>query len=411
MSSPSRSIVILGGGFGGLYTALELARSPWVKAGNCSISLVEPKDHFLFTPLLYELITGELQRWEIAPSYTKLLQGTDIDFCQQKVTGIDLQSQEVSLGNDRHLRYDYLVLAVGCQNYWADIPGLRDRALPFRSLEDVENLNARLHGLEMGDRDPIRIAVIGGGANGVELACKLSDRLAGRGEIRLIERGDTLVRAFSKGVRRASFQALSQRRVRIEFLTEVTALSADLLTVRQGGRDRSSPVDLVLWATGTQTPSWLADLGIALTPQGKIPTQPTLQAIDYSNVFVLGDIASLATRQQVPATAQAAYQQASTAARNLLALMQGKLLARFYYLHLGDMLALGKRSAVISSFGVNLTGSIAGAMRRLVYVFRLPTFRHRRQVLRRLLESSLLSLRRSFRWQLARLLSAKSSSQ
>ena len=80
MNNEPIKICILGGGFGGLYTALYLANFSWLKSGKCQITLVEPKDTFLFTPLLYEVLTGELQRWEIAPSYQKLLLGKKIDF-------------------------------------------------------------------------------------------------------------------------------------------------------------------------------------------------------------------------------------------------------------------------------------------------------------------------------------------
>jgi NADH dehydrogenase len=116
-------------------------------------------------------------------------------------------------------------------------------------------------------------------------------------------------------------------------------------------------------------------------------TRPTLELIDYPEVFAIGDIAEIRQSKTkiVPATAQAAYQQASFLAKNLQLALQARNLRHFHYLHLGDMLTLGKGAAVVSSFGVNLEGSIAAIVRRLIYVQRLPTFRHRWQVLKNLL--------------------------
>lgn len=410
MISPHpRSVVILGGGFGGLYTALAMARSPWVKAGNCQITLVEKNDHFLFTPLLYELITEELQPWEIAPSYQKLLQGKGIIFCQEAVTGVDLATHQVDLSNGQQISYHYLAIAVGCDNRWVNIPGLRDHALTFRTLTDVQRLQTQLNRLEASDRQRIRLAIIGGGANGVELACKLSDRLGKRGEVRLIERTENLVKGFPEGVRRASYRALLARKVSIELRTDVTRVKEGGLTIRTENQTQTAPVDIVLWTAGTQIRSWLSDLGISPTAQGKLPIHSTLQLVDHPEILILGDIAQIAaSRQPIPATAQVAYQQAPTAAHNLLALLQGKRLKNFSYLHLGDMLTLGKGSAIISSFGLNLTGPVAGVIRRFAYIFRLPTFRHRIQVLRRLVHSTITAIAQSLRRRLTRLMSPKS---
>ena len=251
--NPAR-ICILGGGFGGLYSALYLRRFHWLKSPNCQITLVEQKDHFLFTPLLYELVTGELQRWKIAPSYQKLLANTNIQFCQQKIQGVNLQTRQVKLEGGYQLAYDYLVLAVGGQTWLANVPGVDTYALSFRTLADVECLQEKLR-----------------------------------------------------------------------------------------------------------------------------------------------------------VTAQAAYQQAACAARNINAALTGRRLRRFHYWHLGDMLTLGKGAAVVSSYFLTLEGSLAATIRRLVYIQRLPTLRHRLQVLKHLFVSSVLKALRFCWWQLTQLFSQKSA--
>lgn len=372
-------VCILGGGFGGLYTALYFSRFAWVRSQKCRITLVEPNDRFLFSPLLYELITGELQAWEIAPSYQKLLSGTPITFYQRSVVDLDLQTRMVALDDGVNLTYDYLVLAVGTQNRWANVPGIQAHALPFRTLSDLMRLEAKLQILEASDRQRLQLAIIGGGPSGVELACKLADRLGKRAQVRLIERGEAILKNFSVGVEKAAYRALHKRNVAIDFQTNVTAIDADSLTIERGDKTTILPVDLVMWTAGTQTREWVKRLDCQKNDFGKLITRSTLQLVERPEVFALGDLADIPS---VPATAQAAYQQASCAAKNLQAIVRGKPLKRFRYLHLGDMLTLGKGAAIVSSFFINIEGQLAAITRRLVYVQRLPTLRHRLQVLK-----------------------------
>lgn len=416
-------ICILGGGFGGLYTALYLSHFSWVKSGRCQITLVEPKDRFLFSPLLYELLTGELKRWEIAPTYSKLLHSKNVRFCQQRVEAVNLRTREVKLVGGEKISYDNLVLAVGNQTRYADIRGI-ERALPFRTLADAELLNQRLRLLEATDRQRLRIAVIGGGPSGVELACKLSDRLGKRGQVRLIERGEKILKPYNRGLRGAAERALRKRRVQVDLHTSVKALEAPMeggrkheegsrdslkLLSREEGRQEFSysffeqngvagqrillvregksftqPVDLVLWTAGTEMREWVNNLDCQHGDRGQVLTRPTLQLVDYPEVFALGDLAEIRS-QNLPATAQVAYQQASRAAKNIQAILKGQRLRSFRYLHLGDMLTLGKGAAIVSSFSINIEGSLGSLLRRLIYIQRLPTLRHKLQVLKHLL--------------------------
>jgi demethylphylloquinone reductase len=373
----------LGGGFGGLYTAIYLSSFAWVKSGKCQITIVEPKDNFLFSPLLYEILTDELQAWEIAPTYSKLLAGTKIQLCRDWVTEIDLDSRSVSLASQEILNYDYLVLGIGSQIKYADIEGLREYTLTFRTLADAELLKIRLQILLASGRQKLRIAIIGSGPNGVELACKVADYLQGKGKVCLLERSDDILKNFGKGVTKAAHKALKARNIEIYFRTSLKTVEAERITLLYERKELELPVDLVLWTAGTESQTIINNLPCQKTPQNKLLTRPSLQLIDYPEVFALGDVADIRNgKNLVPATAQAAFQQASRAAKNLRLLMQNKNPRRFYYLHLGDMLTLGKGAAIVSSFGVNLEGKLAAIMRRIVYIFRLPTMRHRLQVLK-----------------------------
>ena len=135
MTEHQPTICILGGGFGGLYTALRLSQLPWDDL-KPQIYLVDQNDHFLFSPLLYELVTGELQSWEIAPPYSELLANTEVRFIQSAVKEIDVAQQQVTL-SDQAISYDRLVLALGGETPRHQVPGSAEFALPFRTVQDA----------------------------------------------------------------------------------------------------------------------------------------------------------------------------------------------------------------------------------------------------------------------------------
>ena len=386
-------ICILGGGFGGLYSALYLSRSKAYRSGKFQITLVEQREHFLFTPLLYELVTQELKKWEIAPSYQKLLFQTQINFCQNRVTSVDFEQQSVQLTNGEALTYDRLVLAAGMQTRWPPIPGLKKQALTFRTLEDVERLLGKLRELESSERRYLRLAIIGAGPNGVEIACKLADKLGKRGQVWLLELGDKILTGFSPGLRRAAYRALGLRRIQVMLKTGVETIDTESLTFSRNGQSQTIPIDLVLWTAGTEPRSWISALACQKSQQGKLLTHSTLQLLDYPNVFALGDVGSIQhSATPVPATAQVAYQQAATLAANLQAIVSGDRLKPFRYQHLGDMMTLGDGVGIVSSFGFNIDGKLGGIIRRIAYIFRMPTPRHRWQVLKNFFKKLRFSL-------------------
>ena len=189
MSEQPAKICILGGGFGGLYTALRLSKFAWDGGQKPEIVLIDQSDRFLFSPLLYELLTGELQTWEIAPPFEELLQNTGVRFYQAVVSGVDVDEHRVHLQDGSEISYDRLVLALGGETPLDIVPGATFYAYPFRNIADTYRLEERLRILEESDAEKIRVAIIGGGYTGVELACKLADRLGERGRFRLIEMG------------------------------------------------------------------------------------------------------------------------------------------------------------------------------------------------------------------------------
>ena len=378
-------VCILGGGFGGLYTAVYAQKFRALQGDRCRITLVEPRSHFIFSPLLYELLSDELAPWQVTPRYETLLANTNVERLQDAVTQIDLKRRRVILASEVALTYDYLVVALGSQTRFAPIPGLKEHALAFRTLNDARQVRQRLDEMRASERSSLAVGIIGAGPSGVELACKISDLLGDRGQIYLIERGSELLSPFTPSARRVAYKALNKRRVDLLFESAVRTINTDQIAVQTSQGERWLETDLVLWTAGAVPTGWLGDDAVPQNDRHQCRTRPTLQLPDFPEVFVLGDMADLRDGKGHPApnTAQVAYQAADRAAANLNALLTKKPLKPFQYHHLGDMLTLGIGDALVdSSLGFTLGGPLAGLMRRIVYIYRLPTWRHRLKVAR-----------------------------
>lgn len=382
MTQPTARICILGGGFGGLYTALRLSKLPWESTQKPEIVLVDQSDRFLFSPLLYELLTGELQTWEIAPPFAELLQRTGVRFYQAVVAGIDTDQRRVQLQDGSQIPYDRLVLALGGETPLDLVPGATSSAYPFRTIADVYRLEERLRILEASDADKIRVAIAGAGYSGVELACKLADRLGERGRLRLIELGDQILRTSPEFNRKSAKKALEARGVFIDLETKVESIGADTISLEYKNQVDTIPVDLVIWTVGTKVSPVVRSLPFKQNQRGQISTTSTLQVIEYPEIFALGDLADAqdAEGKQVPATAQVAFQQADYTAWNIWASLTSRPLLPFRYQQLGEMMTLGIDNATLTGLGIKLDGTLANVARRLAYLYRLPTLDHQLRV-------------------------------
>ncbi|MBW4466817.1 MAG: NAD(P)/FAD-dependent oxidoreductase [Pegethrix bostrychoides GSE-TBD4-15B] len=375
-------ICILGGGFGGLYTALKLTQFPWSKAEKPEIVLIDQRDRFLFSPLLYELLTGELETWEIAPPYIELLANTGIQFVQAEVAGIDLEAKQLRLQTADELSYDYLVLAMGGETPLDLVPGAAEHAIPFRTIADAYRLEEKLRMLEQSNRDKIRVAVVGAGYSGVELACKLAERLGERGRIRLIEAAAQILRSSPDFNRKTADQALQKLNVWIDLETQVERIGAEDLELKYKEQVDQIPVDVVLWTVGTRVSPIVQELPLKRNQRNQLVISSTLQVLDHPEIFAVGDLAESidADGQKVPSTAQAAFQEADYAGWNLWATITQKPLLPFRYQALGEMMTLGKDNATLAGLGLKLDGPFAHVARRLIYLYRMPTLDHQLKV-------------------------------
>lgn len=387
----AQNVVIVGGGFGGLYTALALAQ----QKNHPPVLLIEPNDRFLFLPLLYELLSGELRSWEIAPRYDGLLAGRGVAWLQDRVQRIDADRQQLHTAAGRTLSYGRLVIATGAQSNTFAVPGADQHSLGFRSLADVERLQCLMADLKSQRKPLQRIAVVGAGPTGVELACKLADMAEGSAVIELIEQGPQLLpqsRAFN---REQAALALRRRDVRLRTRTRVQAVEAEAITLQchpdgdSTAHSETLAVRAVVWTAGLSFAAPRIDPAPVCDSRGRLLCGPDLCLRDHGDLFVAGDLAAPvdpdgtageAPGATTPASAQVAFQQASVLATNLIRSLRGEPLEPFQWNDLGEMMSLGVGEASLTAAGVTLAGPAAYQLRRLAYLARLPGRPHQLRV-------------------------------
>ena len=387
----AQNVVIVVGGFGGLYTALALAQ----RKDHPPVLLIEPNERFLFLPLLYELLSGELRGWEIAPRYYGLLAGRGLAWLQDRVERVDADRHQLHTAAGRSLSYGRLVIATGAQSNTFAVPGADRHSLGFRSLADVERLQHLLADLKNQRRPLQRIAVVGAGPTGVELACKLADMAEGSAVIELIEQGPQLLpqaRAFNM---EQAVLALRRRDVRLRLRTQVAAVEAEAITLHGHPDGDSTPtsetlaVRAVVWTAGLSFKAPRIDPAPSCDSRGRLLCGPDLRLQEHGDLFVAGDLASPvdpdgtaseAPGTTTPATAQVAFQQAAVLATNLIRSLRGEPLEPFQWKDLGEMMSLGIGEASLTAAGVTLAGPAAYQLRRLAYLTRLPGRPHQLRV-------------------------------
>lgn len=362
---------MVGGGFAGLSTLLAFSRVH----PRPPLVLIEPRSAFVFVPLLYELLSGELQGWEVAPDYGQLLQGRGISHVQDTVSSVDLEDRVVTTAGGHQFPYSQLVLATGAVPDDFGIPGVRDHALRFHALDDLPPLHARLKDLRHRPSGTSTLVIVGAGATGVELACKLVDLLDGTTRVHLVERGEQILarsRAFN---REQAERALNKRDITVHLQARVLNVAAD--SVRWSGVDGELelPHDGLIWTAGNRPNIPELTPCVALH-QKRLPVDGALRLLDHPDVVVLGDIASQHCLDEGqspwPLSAQVAMQQGQAAAHSLQAHRDGSPADPFVFQDLGEMLSLGIGDATLTGMGVTLAGPLAFKMRRLAYLTRMP---------------------------------------
>src|SRR2546423_12268071 len=292
-------IMVVGGGFGGLFTALSLA-------GAGAVTLVSNEENFLHTPLLYEYLSGEVEAWHIAPPYRELLDER-VEFVQGAVTDVDFDKREVTVaGRVRRFPYDYLVLGVGgVTNFWG-VEGAEAYTLPFRRIRHADDLRRRMCDAldriqpDAAPQDARRSAtfvIVGGGASGVELSTKMADLLRDafrrrglRGEPRVVvvEMGKQLVPDMDADLRGTIKKVLDEKRVEIYTDTRVYEVAPSGVTFEHAGERQTIEAAGVVWTAGVRVNPLVDRLDVENTRQGLVSVTPSLPDQGHAQNFPLG---------------------------------------------------------------------------------------------------------------------------
>jgi NADH dehydrogenase len=386
-------IVIVGGGFAGIAVARRLERR--LRRDEAEIVLLSRDNYTLFTPMLPEVTSGELEVRHVVTPIREQLRRTR--FVLADVDEIDVERRTVTyhhvLTGTRTLQpYDHLVLALGSSTSTFGLPGIAENTWPLKTLEDADALRNHLVWLlELADtiaddarrRRLLTLAVVGGGFTGVETAGEIVEmfrsvlrfyRRLRLDEVRmiLVEAGSSLLAGLPAKMGEYSRRVLERRGIEVLLGDGVAAADANGLTLQSGRRIET---ETIVWSAGVKPSPTIATIALPTTKRGAVQTQRDMRVAGVNGVWALGDCASIPNGAGgvYPMTAQHAIREGPQLADNIIAALRGKPTKPFRYNALGMMAALGGRKAVAELPGsVVITGFVAWFFWRTYYLLRLP---------------------------------------
>jgi NADH dehydrogenase len=386
-------VVILGGGFGGLWAARALARAP------VSVTLVDRSNHHLFQPLLYQVATAGLSAPDIAAPLRHLVrEQKNADVRLDEVEHVDVANRRVILRSGE-IDYDYLVVATGSTHMYFGHDDWAAHAPGLKTLDDAFVIRRNvLEAFEAAEREPddakrapwLNFVVVGGGPTGVELAGTLAEiarhtlsqefrRIDSRSaRIHLIEAGSRVLPSMPESLSASALRQLEKLGVDVHLGVPVTSVDADGVTYG----DQRIEARTVLWAAGVAASPLGRDLSDRCDRAGRVPVEPDLSVPGHPEVFVVGDLATVTQDGElVPGVAPAAKQMGAHAAAAIRARVEGKPTKPFHYRDYGNLATIGRMAAVVDLRGFHLSGFVAWWFWLVAHVFFLIGFRNRLVVL------------------------------
>ena len=392
---PIPHVVVVGGGFAGLYAAKCLRRAP------VRITVIDRRNHHLFQPLLYQVAMAGLSPGDIAyPIRSILRRQANARVWLAEVAAVDLAGRAVVLSDGNRVTYDYLILGAGVRHAYFGHEGWEPFAPGLKNLEDALEIRRRmLLAFERAEHegDPterrrlLTFVIVGAGPTGVELAGALADiartvlvsdfRSVDPRETRvvLIEAGPRVLPPFPERLSAKARDALERLGVEVRCGRPVTAVGPD--GVDAGGERIEART--VLWAAGVAASPLAKTLDAPLDAAGRVRVRPDLSVPGHPEAFVVGDLAALVDERgaTVPGVAPAAIQEGRHAARNVARSVAGEATESFRYVDKGSLATIG-RAAAVADFGfVRVSGLVAWLLWILVHIFFLIGFRNRAIVL------------------------------
>jgi len=389
-----KRIVILGGGFGGVYAAIHLEKL-LARVEAVEILLVSHDNFFLFTPMLHEIAASDLEITNIVNPLRKLLRKVEV--LVGEVKEIDLPNKRVLISrgyrnHSQEIDYDHLVIALGSITNFYDIPGLVDLAVPMKSLRDAIQLRAQILGhLEEANfecnpaerQSLLTFIVAGGGFAGVETVAALNDFVRdalpfypnlseGMLRVVLVHSGLVILPELGESLGRHTQKLLERRGVEIQLNTRVKSMTENKVFLAY---TPPIPCRTLVWTAGTVPSPLISPLPCA-KQRGRIAVNQFLQVPDWSDVWAVGDCAFVPDIKNPgkshPPTAQHAIREGKVVAQNIAAAPLGRPGKPFSFKTIGLLASIGRRTGVARIFGYNFSGFLAWWIWRTIYLSKLP---------------------------------------
>jgi NADH dehydrogenase len=388
------SVVIVGGGMGGIQAAKSLAKAP------VEVTLVDARNYYLFQPLIYEVANALLNVEDVAHSIRGLLHGRrNVHFRLGTASSVDWHRSELVLANGDRIGFDYLVLAAGLETDFRGVPGAAEYGLPLKSLDDALRIRTRtLRRLETAAAHPelvpagaLDVVIVGGGTTGVETAAAFAEiyRHALCAEfpeldlslasIVLLEAGEALLSGFHPRLRRAAQRMLERRSVKVRLRSPVAEVGPASVTLTDGTEIAAGSI---VWATGVRAPALANSLRVPQAADGRVLVEPNLCLRGHPEAFVIGDMAALPWSKGClhPALAQFAIQGGRHAAREIERHLAGERSRPFRYFDKGMTASVGRDAAVVQAGPIRFAGRPAFFFWRFLHALYVPGLRNRLSV-------------------------------
>ncbi|MBI1972894.1 NAD(P)/FAD-dependent oxidoreductase [Candidatus Woesearchaeota archaeon] len=390
-----KRIVILGAGFGGVYTALHLLKRLKPK-DQVEILLINKTNYFLFSPMLHEVATGGLNRSNIVQPIREILQRPQFNFIRCTAKEINLEKKTITT-EKTVLSYDYLVIALGAENEFFNIPGAQEHTLPLKSLPDavairnhvLDTLEYSSALLKVKNQKPdLSFVIVGAGPTGVELAGELAEfvdqnlqvnyphlKEYGR-KIYLLQRGPAIMPFICNHCRQDALKKLAKENVTVMTNAAVTKVAKEAVEINNKQKIATTTT---IWTSGVK-PATIPTTPKITDEKGFFPVDAYLRVKGAENVYALGDCALLMNPpdgKPVPALAQAAVKEAKVLAQNILHDIRKQPLKQFTFKQSGLLVSVGKRFAVAEIHGIKFKGFFAWWLWRTIYLTKLVGFRNK----------------------------------
>jgi NADH dehydrogenase len=393
-SSHPRHIVILGGGYVGMYTALGLKKA--VRRGEATVTVVDPRSAMTYQPFLPEAAAGSLEPRHVVVPLRQTLAHANV--VTARVIAIDHAHHKVTLtpieGRPYDLGYDELVVALGSISRTLPIPGLAEHAMAFKQIEEAIALHN--HALDRLDAaaaiaDPaarakaLTFVFVGGGYAGVEALGETEDMLRSAtkyypnveaDELRfvLVEAADRILPEVGEDMGRYTVERLRQRGIDVRLNTRLTSAVDQHIVLSDGSE---FDADTIVWTAGVKANPVLADSDLPLDDRGRVRTRTDLRIEGLEGAWAAGDNAAVPDLthpgELTSPSAQHAVRQAKVLAANITRSLRGAQLKEYRHKHVGSVASLGLHKGVAQVYGIKLRGFPAWFMHRTYHMTRMPT--------------------------------------